>query len=288
MTDEAQILDRGYRPYDGARTGVAGAMRTVTVQAIRSVLGLGRPARTKILPIVVAVIAYLPAVVFVGLAVLIGDILDPTEIATYSGYYAFIVLALVLFAAFVAPEALTGDRRNGLLPLYLSTPLTRSTYVASKCAAVVAVTLIVTIGPPLVQLIGYSFEGAGPDGVSGWLGVAWRIVVSGVIISAVFSGVALGISSLTDRRAWASIGIVLVILLSGVVTSVLVEAAELNAHLYLLNLLVAPFELVVRIYGEPSEQPDIGTAAVVASNVAWAAGGGLLTWIRYRTLEVSR
>ena len=288
MSDDAQILDRGYRQYDGDRTGIAGAVRTVTVQGIRGVLGLGRPARTKILPIVVAVIAYLPAIVFVGLAVLIGDWLDPNTIADYAGYYGFIILALVLFASFVAPEALTGDRRNGLLPLYLSTPLTRSTYVVSKCLAVFLVMLLVTVGPPFIQLVGYSFEGAGPAGVSGWLGIAWRIVVSGVIVAAVFSGVALGLASLTDRRAWASVGIVLLLLLSGVVTSVLVETADVDTRAYLFNLLLAPFELVVRIYGETSEQPDLGTTELWIANIAWAAGGFGLCWYRYQRMAVSR
>ena len=288
MNDDAQILDRGYRTYAGPRTGVRGAMTTVTAQGIRGVLGLGRPARTKILPIVVAVVAYLPAVVFVGLAVLLGDLLDPTAIADYSGYYFFIIFALVLFASFVAPEALTGDRRNGLLPLYLSTPLTRTTYVVAKCLAVFAVMLIVTFGPPFLQLVGYSFEGVGPDGVTGWFGIAWRIAVSGMVVSAVFSAVALGIASLTDRRAWASVGIVLVLLLSGVVTTVLVEGAELDARLYVFNLLRAPFELVIRIYGEPSDYPGISTPLLVAANLAWAGGGWALTWFRYRTVSVSR
>ncbi len=288
MSEQAQILDRGYRQYDGERTGVTGAMTTVTLQGFRSVLGLGRPAKSKILPLVVAVIAYLPAVVFVGIAALFGDVFDVSEVADYSGYYAFIVFSLVLFASFVAPEALTSDRRNGLLPLYLSTPLTRTTYVISKYVAVLAAMCIVTIGPPLLQLIGYSFQGIGPDGIDGWFKILGQVLVSGLMVAAVFTGIAFAIAALTDRRAWASIGIVLVLLISSAVTAFVVEHADVSANLYLANLIAASFELVIRIYGEPAQLDTLSTGALAAVNAAWAFGGLGLAWLRYRTLEVSR
>ena len=68
---DAQIVERGFQRYEGRRSGVAGAIRSVSWESIRSTLGLGRPARTKIFPVIAVVIAYLPAVVFVGIAVLI-------------------------------------------------------------------------------------------------------------------------------------------------------------------------------------------------------------------------
>ena len=36
----------------------------------------------------------------------------------------------MLFATLVAPEAIVRDRRDGMLRLYLSTPLTAPTYLA--------------------------------------------------------------------------------------------------------------------------------------------------------------
>ena len=67
---DARIHDRGYRAYEGERSGIPGAVRSVSWHAMRAVLGIGRPARHKIFPAVAAVIAFLPAVVFVGLAAL--------------------------------------------------------------------------------------------------------------------------------------------------------------------------------------------------------------------------
>ena len=46
----AQILDERYRPYSGARHGLAGAMRALVGSSVRFTLGLGRPARHKFLP----------------------------------------------------------------------------------------------------------------------------------------------------------------------------------------------------------------------------------------------
>jgi len=287
--DRARILDRGYRPYDGERGGPLNAIRTVAIQDFRSVLGIGRSAKSKILPLVCAIIAFLPAVVFVGFAVLFSGLLEPDEVASYAGYYTFIISALALFTALVAPEVLTGDRRTGMIGLYLSTPLTRTTYLVAKVIAVAMTLAIVTIGPPLLLLIGYTFENAGPDGFLEWLKVFGRIIVSGVAVSAVFAGVSLAFSSMTDRRSLAAAGVIAALVVSAAVTSALVDAADMSESIHLLNLLVVPFELVSRIYGE-NDGPlsTLETAPVVLANLAWITLGLGLTWWRYQRIEVTR
>ena len=73
----------------------------------------------------------MPALVFIGVAALVDDErVRRNVIPTYGEYYGFIVSALIVFAAFVAPEALCPDRRTGLLGLYLASPLTRTSYLA--------------------------------------------------------------------------------------------------------------------------------------------------------------
>ena len=68
---DARIIDRGYRPYDGPRLGPSGAIRSLMKHTAQRVMGLRRPLPNKILPMLSAVIAYVPAIVFVGLAALI-------------------------------------------------------------------------------------------------------------------------------------------------------------------------------------------------------------------------
>ena len=64
----AEIVAPGFQPYDGDRSGVVGAIRSVAWQSMRSALGIGRPARHKVFPVAAVGIAYVPATVFVGLA----------------------------------------------------------------------------------------------------------------------------------------------------------------------------------------------------------------------------
>lgn len=286
---DAQIVERGFQRYEGRRSGVPGAIRSVSWESTRATLGLGRPARHKIFPVIAVVIAYLPAVVFIGIAVLIpDDILDPQTVADYPGYYGFISLAIILFTALVAPEVLVSDRRNGMLAMYLSTPLDRRTYLLAKGLAVTAMLGLVTLLPPVLVLIGYSVNGAGPDDFASWMGTLARIVLSGAAISAPLAAVSMAASSLTDRRAFAAIGIVMMILATPILASALVDGAELSPYLRLIDLFSVPFESVFRIFGDTGNFPEVATWAVFASNVAWTVGGLAIVWWRYSKLVIAR
>ncbi len=282
----ASIVARGFQRYDGERSGVAGAIRSVAWQSIRATLGIGRAGRNKIFPVMSVAISYVPAIVFIGIAVLIpSGIVDGP---TYAEYYGFITAAIVLFAALVAPEVLVSDRRNGMLALYLSTPLHRGTYLASKVLAVGATLGLVTLGPPVLVLLGYTFDGSGPDGLGNWLVVLVRIVVSGVAISAALTSISMAASCLTDRRAFAAIGVVLLVLASPILASALVDGAELSVNWRLLDVFSMPFELVFRIFGEPGNFPEVSTTAVLAVNIAWTAGGLAVVAWRYSRFVISR
>ncbi len=284
----AHIVQRGFQRYEGERKGIGQAIRSVAWQSIRATLGLGRPARHKIFPVLAVAIAYIPAIVFVGLSVLVGDILDPNEIADYAGYYAFITAAILLFAGLVAPEVLVGDRRNGMLAMYLSTPLHRGTYLAAKGLAVVSTLALVTLGPPILVLLGYTFDNVGPDGFGNWMLTLLRIFVSAFAVSAALTAVSMAASSITDRRAFASIGVVLLALASPAVASALVEGAELSSNWRLIDVFSMPFELVYRVFGQPGNFPELSTISVVGVNVAWTVAGLAIVAWRYSRLVVAR
>lgn len=306
--DTARIIEVGYRSYDGPRTGLVGSVRSVVRYSVRHTLGLGRPARHKILPWLAVVVALVPAVVFVGLAVVLDvDMIEDQILPDYHDYYGFITVALFFYCGIVVPDILVSDRRNGMLSLYLSTPLERGSYLSSKALSVASALAVLTVGPVMFLLVAYTIEGSGPDGVVDWLKIFVQIIASGAAISAAFTAASLAAASLTDRRAFASVGVILLLWGSAFITAALVEAAEFSERIYAFDLGGIADELKNRIYGveglDPSSDADVpsegalapgtrrallSTRFVVAANLAWVALGASVVWWRYRRLAQTR
>jgi ABC-2 type transport system permease protein len=294
---EARILEGGYRRYDGVRSGSRGAIRSTTINAMQRALGLRRAARYKILPVLAAVLAYVPAIVYAGVAALFppDELLRNQFLPSYGEYYGFITAAILVFCAFVAPEVLCTDRRTGMIGIYLASPLTRTTYLLSKALSVLIVLAIVTLGPPLFLLVAYVLVGTGPDGPIEVARLAGEIVVAGALISTFYGALSLAVSSITDRKAAASASIVVILLLSSVVTNVLVEGADATPYLLLADLFFLPFQAVFFIFGEAdlgeSGHPiyeEITGPVVFAACLAWTLLFSAIVAWRYHRLEVTR
>jgi len=288
--DDDRIFDRGYRAYTGPRRGLRGSVSSVIVHSIRASLGMGRPARHKILPGLAIVLSLLPAVAFVGLSVALDvpETFDTEGLISYHDYYNFITLPLMLFCGIVVPEILVSDRRSGMLALYLSTPLQRWSYLYAKTAAVALTLCIITIGPVLLLMLAHTVEGSGPDGLTGWTATLVRILLGGVAIAAPLAAASLAAASLTERRAIASVGVIGLLLGSSIVVGTLIEEAEQSVYLKGLDLGGIAYELVYRIYGQPGLYAELSTSFVMLFNAGWFALGAAVVWWRYRQLAVSR
>ncbi len=287
----AQIYDRGYRKYDGERTGVKGAMRSLISHSAAHALGLRRTARFKVIPVLIIVSAYLPAAVFVGVAALIpGDELEEAFLPTYAGYYGFVIAAIYLFAGFITPELLAPDRRSGMLGVYLASPLNRATYLLGKAIAVLLLLLIVTFGPPMLMLIAFSLENSGPDGFVEWIKVFGQILAGSAAMGVIFASIGLAISASTDRVVVATATILAALPASAIATDVLVDVADLTPYLRLANLPNLPREIIFRIHGERGlwGATDNPTWTVYLAGVAWCAASLAFVWFRYRRLLVRR
>jgi ABC-2 type transport system permease protein len=285
----ARIIDRGYRAYGGPRTGVPGAMRTVWLQSVQRALGIRRSAWAKVLPLAAVAISYIPAIVFVGMVALLPDTdVAEIELPTYGEYFPFIQSAVILFIAFVGPEVLCTDRRTGMLGIYLASPLTRDTYLGAKAAATVAVISLVTVGPPLLMLIAYVLQGVGPDGPAGVAATFARIVVSGLLLAVLYAAVSMGVSSLTDRKAFATAALLLLVVVSTIFIGVVVEVAELPAGLHSASLVTGPFNLVQLVHGETPEIDGVTLPGALAGLAAWTLLGAVVCRFRYQHLQVTR
>jgi ABC-2 type transport system permease protein len=285
---DAHIADRGYRRYNGPRLGTRGAQQALLLASVQRALGLRRRVRYKIVPVLVAVMAYLPAAVFVGASALIPDEVAEGLQVNYGDYYGFITAAILLFVAATVPDVLCTDRRTGMLGLYLAAPLTRDSYLAMKAAAVTGVIAIVTVGPPLLLLVGYSLVEAGPSWPTEGATLLLRIVIAGLTVASWYTALAMAICSLTDRRGLASAGIALSAIGSAAVVSALVEGAELSPWLRVFDLFNLPFEVVRRIYGEPGDFPELATAPLFVVAIAWVCAAGLLVRTAYQRLTVTK
>jgi ABC-2 type transport system permease protein len=282
---DAQIFDRGYRRFEGERSGVAGAVRSVAWHTTRSILGLGRKGRHKVFPIVVTMIAFVPAIGFLVLAALIGDLLEGELRPDYWEMFDFSLFPALLFSALVAPEAIVRDRRDGMFALYLSTPLTRPTYLVSKAIAVVGTLSIITLGPALLSLLGYTFQSLGPEGVGNWLGVAGRLLLAGAVISLVYASVSLAAASLTDRRAFASVSVILTMLGLLIAVENLAGSAEIADELRLLDPLSLPQAFAATLFGaDMGEYRNVADWMIAAGCAGWIVAGAAVVYARYRRL----
>jgi ABC-2 type transport system permease protein len=296
---DARIVDRSYRPYDGPRGGVGASIRATAKHAVQRSLGIKRTIWQKVLPIISVGIAYVPAIVFIGIAALnttearLDDVLP-----TYAEYYGFVTAAIMIFTSFVAPEVLCTDRRTGMLGLYLASPLDRNTYLLSKAAAVGFVLAIVTTGPLLLMLIAYTIIGDGPGNVGDWIVALVRILLSGLAISALHTTLSLAVSSFTSRRAAASATIILLLFASSILVGALTdvdEGAGWSPNLIVFDLFSLPFTLVFHIFGQGTDLGDandpfrqVSTAVIVLANVGWVVLFSVITWWRYRKITVTR
>jgi ABC-type multidrug transport system permease subunit len=292
----ARIVDRSYRPYEGARGGLGMSMLTVVKHSIQRSLGIKRTIWQKVLPAATIAISYIPAIVYIGLAALIpADDRPEGLLPSYAEYYGFITTGLVIFTSFVAPEVLCTDRRTGMLGLYLASPLDRNTYLMSKAAAVASVLAVVTVGPQLLMLVAYSLVGDGPGGLLDYLVVVLRILAAGVAVSALYTGLSLAVSSFTARRAAASATIILMLLTSAIFVSALTDTdggAGWSPNLVVFNFITLPLALVFHIFGETEhiDRPydDVTFTVLLLANLAWIVLFATITRWRYQKLTVTR
>ncbi|MEM7095178.1 MAG: ABC transporter permease [Actinomycetota bacterium] len=287
----SQIHDLGYRAYTGERQGVGWAVRSLVVHTIRRSLGLKRSARHKLAPMATIAIAYLPALFMTALAIFLGGEIA-NDLVGYGDYFGLSGLALFLFAAAVSPGVITTDRTNGMLALYLASPLTRTTYVLARALGIWIVMLIVCVGPILFLILGYTFAGAGPDGVLGFFEVIGQAVFIGALTAAAYTGLGMFVSSIPRRWAIASVSIVAFFLITSIVPAGLVDGSAVNRWI----LLAAPSQVLSeaaeRVFDDPVFDfvglDSLPGGPLIAMSVAYAIAGLVITWWRYQVLAVER
>src|SRR5262249_49162552 len=137
---------------------------------------------------------------------------------------------VMMFLAIIAPELVSRDLRDKVLPLYFSRPLRRADYALTKLAALVSAVLLLIAMPQVLIYVGAVFSKE--DGV--W-SAAWhelRDLAPGLVATGIYalvlSGLSLLIASLTGRRAFAAAGVVAVFLITTPVVGILYAIGGTN------------------------------------------------------------
>lgn len=224
--DAGAIYDLGYRGYDGPRLGRSAAIWTLYVSSLRAIFGLGRSARSKIIPWGAIAFASLPAVVQAAIIATAGPIASQVGV-TYDNLTFNTSILAVIFLAAQAPELLGGDQRHHVLALYFAHALERLDYAAAKLGAILTGLFVLIIVPMLILFLGLTF--ASNDLVGGFrdqLGSVPQILVTAVIYSALLAAIGMAIAAFTPRRAYATAAIVAVFLVGSGLQSLLRRAGE--------------------------------------------------------------
>ena len=287
-----RVYDRGYRPYDGELGGRSAARLALFRASVRRALGIRRSWRQKLFPWVLLAIATVPAIVNVGVAYLTrGRFEDTIEIITYREYVG-VSTALLVFVGLTAPDVICPDRRNRVLPLLFSRPLTGTDYVAAKVGAVAAIVFAFGFLPQVVLFVGQMLvSDAALDYLTDNAAVLWQVPLAVAVLALYYASLAVAISSFATRRIVAAAALLIVLLVTSVTAAILTEGQTTCTAWAAVNLLNNPLQIRDLIFeGQILPSSDLagvpGGGALAVTVYLAVVGGSLATLLwRYRWVE---
>ncbi len=212
------IHDIGYRGYTGPRLERRAITFGLFTHTLRGVYGLGRAARSKVVPFGMFAVMMLPAIVLAAVAIVTANPEVTSPPLPYTRFAMVTQGALAIFLAVAAPQAVSLDLRFHTLPLYLSRPLERSDYVRAKLGALTTAVFLLIAVPMLVIYLGNLAAQLDP----GTQTVEFlQALVGAALFAVVLSSVSLLIASFTGRRGFGIAAIITVLTLSYAVVSAL-------------------------------------------------------------------
>lgn len=293
-TPAGVIHDIGYRPYSGPRLGERGIAWALFVTGLRHCYGLGRSARSKVLPMILLGLMVVPAVILVGVLVQAKDLLGLDEhLVPYSTYPITVQLLISVFVAAQAPALISRDLRFRTITLYLARPASRRTYVLVRLASLTAATFLLIAIPLTVLYLGGLLADL-PVGRETrlWLGS----LAGALVLAACLAGLAALVAALTTRRGLAVAAVIVVLLVSYTVVSTVQGIAVGNDHPTVGEVagIFSPYTLVqglqVTAYDAPQATPvapgGADTAVLYVVAVLATLGGTVAAMLaRYRRVD---
>lgn len=292
------VFDIGYQRYTGRREGRWRARKAVFANGVRTALGFGRGAKAKVLPwffIGVLVIIALVMALIAGAADRMGGpgAAEKMHLPSHGDYYGIASIIMFVFAALVGPELLCRDRRDGVISLYLVRPLTGTDYIASRWAAFMAVMTATAWLPQVILFLGLCMGDAKPMDylTAHWLDIP-RFLLAGLAMAAYATTLALLTASFTTRRAYASVFLVGLFVITvpftvGIAREVGGTAGQWISMFNLTNIPVHVNDIIFREISEVTRDAparQLPAWVRVAWYFAWTIIPGTVLWSRYRRL----
>jgi ABC-2 type transport system permease protein len=293
------IYDLGYRGYEGPRLGRQAAVGALFSHSVRTAYGLGRSARSKIMPVAIVVMALLPSLVMLGLfaaAAQAGPASEAFERIVpirYSTLFPFMAPLVFLFCASQAPELFGRDQRAGVLPLYFSRAVTRIDYAGARVLGLMASLLVLVLVPQLALLVGRALIAADPiAGFVDELPEQPAMLSVGLLIVALVGSVAAATASLTPRRAYATVAIIGLFLIPNIAATLLVELG--TGLIGQVAVLLSPADILdgvnaflfdVRSENSAVAGADLPGWIYLLAAAAWIVGSLAVLFTRYRRID---
>jgi ABC-2 type transport system permease protein len=243
---------------------------------------------TRTLVTVFAVIGFIATFVPLMVTVFTSQLLGGSSSAAmsvfalpYNGFLLFIFI--MLLSALAGGGIIADDLGSKSISLYLSRPITLSDYLAAKGAVVAAILGLIAVIPGVVTvmvafLLGYVSATVAAEAFAVYLGL-------GILLTVTFSSIALFLSSLTDRSAWAASGIFALLLMDDIVAGIIGGVSNNVYWLYISPWedmgSIARYLFSVSVTG-PSLNPAVAFAVLAGITICLCSA----TYVRLNRMEL--
>ncbi len=315
MQPQGEVYNLGYQRYDGPREGRSRARRAIFENGVRTVLGIGRGPRAKVLPALLFLGAIVPALIFV----IILSVAEPAAdfLPSTGDYYQVVSIILLLFGAISAPELLVSDRRDNVIHLYLVRPLTPTDYLLGRFLAFFVIVLALAYSGQIILQVGLILSASSPWEYikDNWTDVP-RFLGAGVLVALFITAVPLAVASLTNRRAYAAAFVIGLFFISTGVADGLTSTEECREvrrgdgstdfvcdsgrepvtgeaakWFALISIRDVPIRINDMIFDTENDGASLKAAAELHDSIPitfyvfFTAGPMLLLWLRYRRIR---
>lgn len=293
------IYDLGYRGYEGPRLGRRGAIASLFTHSVRTAYGLGRNARSKVVPMGLAAVVVLVALLALGIIALFsqigaaGEAIEAISPIRYSTLYPIIGTLVMLFCAAQAPEIFGRDQLSGVLPLYFSRAISRIDYASARLAGLITSLMVLVLVPYLVLFLGRVLAALDPiDGLAQELPSLPAAVVVSLLVGGLFASAAAAVAAYTPRRSYATAAIIAIFIVPTIVAQLFAELAA--GPLSRAAVLFSPGDVLegvnAYLFDVVPDAPAVVAAELdgwvfVLAAAAWIGVSVALLFRRFRTIE---